>query len=149
MLQAGSLCFWLHSDLRGYRDRAWRAGQPWQKESEISPLEDSPRMPADPAATGTGPALGGSEHVPERDVRLGDELRSPPFPSPHRHHPNTSFLYPLSSYRPNPSPSSPAGSCGLLFRMADTGATGEVHPTPSWEGTGSLIDLLRPVSWTS
>lgn len=53
MLQAGSLCFWLHSDLKGYRDKAWRAGQPGQKESEISPLEDSLRVhhrPADPAA---------------------------------------------------------------------------------------------------
>ncbi|KAI1240253.1 hypothetical protein IHE44_0011712 [Lamprotornis superbus] len=123
------------------------AEQPWQKESEISPLENSPRThhsrPSSLSRHRTSLERVTGEHVPERDARLGEELGSPPFATPHKHHSNTSFLYVGSNYRPNSYPSSLAGSCGLSFLVADTGATGGLFPAATL-GVGRAPSCNQP-----
>lgn len=59
------MCSWLHSDLKGYRDQKWS----WTALAEGE-------------WSHTGPALRGRTCSSDRDVRLGEELGSPPFATP-------------------------------------------------------------------
>lgn len=63
MLQAGSLCFWLHSDLKGYRNWAWSWTALAEGEWNLTPGEQSQdtSQASRPNSPATGTALRGSQ----------------------------------------------------------------------------------------
>lgn len=146
------MCFWLHSDLKGYRDwvGSWAAlaeGE-WNLTSgEQSHHASQGKDPAALLLAQERPSEGHWRTCPWKGCQAGRWARVSSSCNPTQAPLQHILSVPDEQLQTNSHPSSLAGVCGLSFLMADAGATGGMYQATPWDGTGSLIYLLRSMSW--